>query len=584
MATKAADAGEMTAPGLGGVAFQTSGPKKGVPETERVKHHIYSNPPEPSLPEAVARNFTYMQQGFNGVSVFVNTWIDKFPTDYQKNGAMDPVDLRHPMLEVAKAIRLISFDDFLTQLRVSYDDTKRQLDSLYEGGFKPERDAITLVEGRKSNKWVAELALKRFGVSASQYIRLGVKEANLFKEYVEEMSEDELRDFKARIEGKTLMLFDDGSYSGKQISEHVQELTDFCFKKRLCPKCIAVVIPFRTAFANTCLDECRKMIPKSSRIQIIVSACQLIPVLADLSPRTQNLVFDIFYNKEKEVQVEAKAAPKKKVASAADKKASAKNRDAVAVYKAKLSASKEVADKTILEKLGTIWFEFKVPNSQSLPKFLVEGSLCDRRGRIIEEAYPLIPKFETCYSNTEKAVQVDLDNFHDVGKRGLIFRGAQPTEEGIRKLKAEYNILTIINLRDKKEIAHSAEIEREGMDLKHIPMNWQTPSIDQAEEFVTFALHQIKHKRPFFVHCYRGAERTGAMIAILKLVLRWGNSEDEGTTAEEFEDFKQKTLEDMKQKGFHEPDHQRLYKMVANLTLGNVRLMYAKSMSKSDAS
>lgn len=570
MATSATSYDDTLALGQGAILFQTSGPKRDVDESERVKHHIYSHPPEPSLPRSIAEKFTYHGERFHGVSIFVNTWINKFPKDFQMKH-MPSEDLQPHMRTVAESIRFIPFKDFLLELGKAYTNMKTQLDPFFEGDFRPERDAIILVEGRKSNKWVAELALKHYKVQASQYVRLGIKQANQFVAYVEEMRDEELQAFRERIEGKVLMLFDDGSYSGRQMREHVEILIRLCSKKKLHPSFISIVIPYRTTYAEACLVDCIRQIPKSCKLRVLTSSFKRIPVLSDLAKRTQELVFEIFYESDdSEGDFSAKTL-------ASTKKMSAK--DAVALYKASASARKKTADLSILEKLGMIWFEFKVPNSQSLPAFLVKGSICDRRGRILPENFPVIPSFSTCYSNIEKPIQEDLGNFHKVDKH--LYRGAQPTEQGVRELHEKYRIQTIINLRDRDQILHASEIERLGMTVVPIPINWKAPDRKDILEFLTYTLHNMKLKRPVFVHCYRGAERTGAVIAILRLCFKCGMSEE--FDSEAFEAYKVDVLKEMKEKGFHEEDHLKLYEMVSELTLKDAYCLFEEALKREKA-
>ena len=102
-----------------------------------------------------------------------------------------------------------------------------------------------------------------------------------------------------------------------------------------------------------------------------------------------------------------------------------------------------------------------------------------------------------------------------------LYRGAQPTAEGFRQLKA-MGVKTVINLRpfynDREKIA--------GMDLAYeeIPMNaWHA----EDEDVVRFLkLVADRSRAPFFVHCEHGADRTGLLCAVYRIAIQ-GWTKDE---------------------------------------------------------
>lgn len=112
-----------------------------------------------------------------------------------------------------------------------------------------------------------------------------------------------------------------------------------------------------------------------------------------------------------------------------------------------------------------------------------------------------------------------LPNLHRVSD-GL-YRGAQPTAEGFRRLKA-MGVKTVINLRyfnnDRDRIA--------GTDLanEEIPMNaWRV----EDEDVVRFLqLVADRNRAPFFVHCHHGADRSGMLFGVYRLVIQ-GWTKDE---------------------------------------------------------
>ena len=110
-------------------------------------------------------------------------------------------------------------------------------------------------------------------------------------------------------------------------------------------------------------------------------------------------------------------------------------------------------------------------------------------------------------------------NLHKVSEE--LYRGAQPSVEGMWQLK-KFGIKTIVNLRsfhsDRKEIGDT------GLSYEHIYMKtWHA----EDEEVVRFLKIVTDGERtPAFVHCQRGADRTGTMCAIYRVAVQ-GWSKDE---------------------------------------------------------
>ena len=105
-----------------------------------------------------------------------------------------------------------------------------------------------------------------------------------------------------------------------------------------------------------------------------------------------------------------------------------------------------------------------------------------------------------------------LPNLHKVND-GL-YRGAQPTAEGIRELE-KLGVKTIICLRDKhsdKDILGDSKIA-----FEHIPMKTWNPEDEQVVRFLQIVAD--KNRQPVFVHCQHGADRTGTMCAIYRIAV-----------------------------------------------------------------
>ena len=110
----------------------------------------------------------------------------------------------------------------------------------------------------------------------------------------------------------------------------------------------------------------------------------------------------------------------------------------------------------------------------------------------------------------------NLPNFQKVDDR--VYRGAQPTDSGFKGL-AERGIKTVVDLRDIGE--HSQADEQKvvtdlGMRYVSIPMQgMSTPKNDQVA--AVLALFNDVTSGPVFVHCKRGADRTGTVIAVYRI-------------------------------------------------------------------
>lgn len=109
---------------------------------------------------------------------------------------------------------------------------------------------------------------------------------------------------------------------------------------------------------------------------------------------------------------------------------------------------------------------------------------------------------------------VDLPNFAAVAPN--IYRGAAPTEGGLRQLQAR-GIHTVIDLRiSPKQVAkEKAFAESLGLTWLNIPMGSDPPTSRQVATF----LSTLKRAptEPVFVHCQHGADRTGCMIGIWRV-------------------------------------------------------------------
>jgi protein tyrosine phosphatase (PTP) superfamily phosphohydrolase (DUF442 family) len=112
-----------------------------------------------------------------------------------------------------------------------------------------------------------------------------------------------------------------------------------------------------------------------------------------------------------------------------------------------------------------------------------------------------------------------IGNFDQVDQR--VYRGAQPTDQGFQYL-AKLGVKTIIDLReaDGRAAAEQRSVTTAGMKYVNVPMTGLTPP-SEAEMTKILSLLQ---DGPVFVHCKRGADRTGAVIAAYHITVhKWDN-------------------------------------------------------------
>jgi len=167
-------------------------------------------------------------------------------------------DCQESLRSLVYSITRIAHPAFMEALGRSIFDIRRKMQV-------EESKVIVLVENNKSNQWVAELARKHFNFCPSAYYRLGIKEANVFAAEV---------DADPKLAKKNIVLFDDGSFSGKQMHDHVQALLRITTGK------IYVVVPFMTKTAED-------LIGRFTDKRVIIAVHERIVTIGEILSRQQ---------------------------------------------------------------------------------------------------------------------------------------------------------------------------------------------------------------------------------------------------------------------------------------------------------
>ncbi len=117
-----------------------------------------------------------------------------------------------------------------------------------------------------------------------------------------------------------------------------------------------------------------------------------------------------------------------------------------------------------------------------------------------------------------------LPNFHQVNEH--IYRGGQPSADGLAALRT-MGVKTVLDLRPPAERGARENNLLEGWGLKYI--NIPMPALGAPTlESVQQALSVLNSDKawPVFIHCQRGADRTGTVIACYRILTQgWTNAQ-----------------------------------------------------------
>jgi tyrosine-protein phosphatase SIW14 len=128
----------------------------------------------------------------------------------------------------------------------------------------------------------------------------------------------------------------------------------------------------------------------------------------------------------------------------------------------------------------------------------------------------LIAGTQAASSQSEK----DLRGVHNFGRvTDSLYRGAQPTSDGFKSLHA-MGVGIVVDFREDRTEIGTEKREVESLGMKSVDIPWSAnrePSSAQIVEFLD--LVRANPDTKIFVHCRRGADRTGVMVAAYRIAV-----------------------------------------------------------------
>jgi protein tyrosine phosphatase (PTP) superfamily phosphohydrolase (DUF442 family) len=112
-----------------------------------------------------------------------------------------------------------------------------------------------------------------------------------------------------------------------------------------------------------------------------------------------------------------------------------------------------------------------------------------------------------------------IGNFNKVTPQ--LYRSAQPDAAGMRELE-RLGVKTVVNLRD----FHDDGKEARGTKLRLVRVKMDAWHIEDEDVARVLAVLRRKENGPFLVHCQHGADRTGVVCAMVRIVEQRWSRED----------------------------------------------------------
>jgi protein tyrosine/serine phosphatase len=138
----------------------------------------------------------------------------------------------------------------------------------------------------------------------------------------------------------------------------------------------------------------------------------------------------------------------------------------------------------------------------------------------ILSATTLFSGAQPAWSQTVNQTGNSLAGLPNLGRvTDTLYRGGQPALAGFKALQ-EMGVTIVVNFRDEPGETVAEQHEVESLGIKYVSIPWSGRSEPSSSQVVQFLdLVRANQKAKIFVHCKRGADRTGVMIAAYRIVV-----------------------------------------------------------------
>ena len=117
---------------------------------------------------------------------------------------------------------------------------------------------------------------------------------------------------------------------------------------------------------------------------------------------------------------------------------------------------------------------------------------------------------------------------------GFLYRGAQPKPFAYDELKTAGDD-SVVDFRDEKDEIAAERSKVESLGMQFISVPWKGTGEPAHEQIVSFLdLMRDMHGKKVFVHCRRGADRTGLMVALYRMTFDHWDADQAVTEMKEF--------------------------------------------------
>jgi hypothetical protein len=284
-------------------------------------------PLSPNPPEPVEKSNVLDEQE-------LNRWISAHPKP-----------LRQPLNHLSSSIKHIPYSEFRQNFADGIDSFNKKFVS---STSDPLNDYLVFVEPHKSNQWLAELAYPDLIQKPNQVLPLGKKGSD-YIHYLQGEKNSPTPYFPS-----TVVFFDDGIYSGKQMSTFIEgiiQATHTFNNERSSRGDDPVPVPHVTVIAPYATEFGEKLIfEKNKNVAIDLSPHQRIVSLAEVtSPLDQKILEGSLWKSDPRDEQGAFTRPYQRG----------------------------------MESRGNIWFDHKIPNWLSFAFPLEEGVVTGVDGEIL---------------------------------------------------------------------------------------------------------------------------------------------------------------------------------------------------------